>query len=442
MTQMKPAVPRNRPVTGADLATAFDGQLEPRRWSLAYRVGIVLVAGVMVLLPLVYLAMIAAAVAGVVWYATHAGAMFQGVRGRAIILIAIAYVAPIIAGAVLVVFMTLPLLWRSSKNGPRPYWVDRREQPLLYAYVDRLCDAMNTPRPSRIDVIASANASAHIDNGLLGIFRRRLVLTIGMPLATAMDLRQFTGVLAHEFGHFAQGGFMRLSYVVHHINAWFTRLAYQRNGLDDAVDSFADGDSHWTIGLIALLCKLSMGLTRLILKGMALLSHGLSMHLSRQAEFDADHKAARIVGSDAMGAALELVPYVDLSNSIAIDHAHAQWQRRTLPDDLVQLTDLVRRDLPAKVKSGIEAQILSADTSWFDTHPPLFKRIAALRKAKLRGVMKLDAPTAVLFKEFDDLCKLATVDFYRSVLGQNLKAEHLFPTTAPHVRQTAAGVGA
>jgi hypothetical protein len=35
---------------------------------------------------------------------------------------------------------------------------------------------------------------------------RELVLTIDLPLVAGLTLKQFTGVLAHEFGHFSRGG--------------------------------------------------------------------------------------------------------------------------------------------------------------------------------------------------------------------------------------------
>jgi hypothetical protein len=51
-----------------------------------------------------------------------------------------------------------------------------------------------------------------------------LVLTIGLPLVAGFNLREFAGVLAHEFGHFSQGVGMRISYVIRSISFWFTRV--------------------------------------------------------------------------------------------------------------------------------------------------------------------------------------------------------------------------
>jgi Zn-dependent protease with chaperone function len=255
-----------------------------------------------------------------------------------------------------------------------------------------------------------------------------LVLTIGLPLVTGMTLKQFTGVMAHEFGHFAQGSSMRLSYVVHRINLWFARMAWGRSGIDDALASLVADETHWAVALIVVLCQIELLIVRSILKGMALLSHMLSMHLSRQAEYDADMRAARVVGSVAMEDGLQMVPFVDVAHGLAVKHARGLWNKRVLPDDLVRLTDNAFQSMPGEVKEKITGQILMAETSWFDTHPPLFKRVGVLKKAKLQGVLKLQAPATAVFRDFEELCKLATIDFYQAVLGEHLKAEHLYPT--------------
>lgn len=348
-------------MTGAQLATAFEGPLERQRVSFGYRVGLAAVAGLMVLLPVVYFGMIAGA-CWLVWYhATHSVAMFHGVRGRVVILPGIAYVAPIVAGGLLVLAMVVPLFWR-PRRGPKPFWVDRREQPLLYAYVDKLCDVMRAPRPARIDIVAAANASAHVDNGVFGLVRRRLVLTLGLPLARTMTLKQFTGVVAHELGHFSQGSSMRLSYVVHHVNGW---------------------------------------------------------------------RAARIVGGEAMGEGLQASPFIDAAFGLAVERAQAGWQqRRRLPDDLVAFAHDVYGHLPAPLKDTITGEIPTSEASWFDTHPPLYARVAALMKSKPRGVLTLDAPATVLFKDFDELSKIATIDLYQSTLGNLLQPEHLVDVRA------------
>ena len=414
--------------TGTQFATAFDGRLEPKRVSILYRLGLLAAATVMVTLPLIYVACVAGVAAAVWWHATHDLWIVKTSMAapRIGIVVAILYATPIIAGALMVLFMLAPL-WPRRSFERKYYWVNEREQPLLYAYVNRLCDAMRAPRPSRINLVADGNAWVHSDNGWRGLVRRRLVLTIGLPLVAAMDLRTFTGVLAHEMGHFAQGGSMRLSLVVNSINAWLARLAWAPSPADAMIDDMVGGEGHWILVLIGGCAKLGIAVARLIFKGLAIVGHAVSRGLSRQAEFDADHQAARVVGGEAAAKGLEAVLYIDAAHTIAMFTAQQAWAGRQLPDDLVELSDRARRRLPEKTKTSIEASVLSQDASWFDTHPPIFKRMGRLKKGGLKGVLKLDAPATCLFKDFDELSKCVTIDAYQAVLGPKLQPEHLVP---------------
>lgn len=409
---------------------AFDGQLEPIRTRAAYRRSIMLVFCAMILLPVIYIGIIVLTAYGVIAYAKAAGVLLRflghgGITGMACVVAL--YVAPIFAGAMLVLFMILPLFWRSQKE-ERPYWVDRREQPLLYAYIEKLCDAIGAPRPTRIDVLAGANASAGLDNGVFGLLNRKMVLTIGLPLARSTDLKQFTAVVAHELGHFSQGGFIRLSYVIRAINKRFLYLAYAPSGVEEFIKELADADSHLSVHFVVFVSRSAIGLTRLVLKGLGLLSHILSMSLARQAEFDADLQAARIVGSETAAEMMQLIPAIDIASDLSVHIAREAWFRKTLPDDIVELTHFLQENLPQKKRDELEALILSQEQSWFDTHPPLYVRIGALKKANLKGVLKLNGPASLLFRDFDDLCKMTTVAFYSRVLGEHLQPEHLIST--------------
>ena len=98
--------------------------------------------------------------------------------------------------------------------------------------MDGVCSSVGAPTPSRIEVDCEVNASARLASGPLTP-SRDLVLTIGLPLVTGLDLKQFAGVLAHEFGHFSQGAGMRLSYLIRSINMWFARVVYERDEWDE-----------------------------------------------------------------------------------------------------------------------------------------------------------------------------------------------------------------
>src|SRR5690606_33534294 len=102
----------------------------------------------------------------------------------------------------------------------------------IWALVERICAAVRAPVPRTIAVDADVNASASFERGWLGFFTGNLRLTIGLPLVTGLRLDELAGVLAHEFGHFAQGGGMRVSFVVRSISGWFARVVYERDSWD------------------------------------------------------------------------------------------------------------------------------------------------------------------------------------------------------------------
>lgn len=189
---------------------AFDGAIVPNRTGVLYRAGLTLVAFAMVLLPIVYLALIGLAAWGVYYHLTHNTWMLQ----NGSLFRTIAYAAPAVAGFILVFFMIKPF-FAARESAPESVTLDPEKEALLFAFVQKICDLVGAPMPSRLDVDCEVNASA----SLRRMWSRDLVLTIGLPLAAGLDMRQFAGVLAHEFGHFAQGAGMRLTYMIRSINA-------------------------------------------------------------------------------------------------------------------------------------------------------------------------------------------------------------------------------
>ena len=88
------AAPTRKTLTPRQVLAAFGGRIEPVRPTILYRLWILIVAAVMVLLPVVYIAIIGLVIGVVVYHAIHSVSIFQHVRGRAVQLAAIVYAAP------------------------------------------------------------------------------------------------------------------------------------------------------------------------------------------------------------------------------------------------------------------------------------------------------------------------------------------------------------
>ncbi|MHC4610283.1 MAG: M48 family metallopeptidase, partial [Planctomycetota bacterium] len=212
------------------ITEVFEGPVKRPWTSPLYLLGLLVVATAMVLLPLIYLGLIAGVGYGIYYHATENITIVEGaggIRGRLLV-----YIAPLVIGPVALLFMVKPLFARQARKEKRLSLV-RNNEPVLFTFVDRLCEAVGAPKPRRIDVDCDINASAAFRRGWLSMFGRDLALTIGVPLAAGLTLRQLAGVLAHEFGHFTQGVAMRLTYVIHSVDAWFARVVYERDAWDE-----------------------------------------------------------------------------------------------------------------------------------------------------------------------------------------------------------------
>lgn len=139
------------------LLAALDQGIRPVRIMLLYRLWLLVAALVMVLLPVIYLGLIA-----LLGYAVYLHARYDVVMlshmpaNRAAIFVIAAYVAPIVAGVVAVLFMIKPF-FAPRQARMIPLSLERKEQPVLFEMVDKLADTLGAPRPSRIDVNCDCN---------------------------------------------------------------------------------------------------------------------------------------------------------------------------------------------------------------------------------------------------------------------------------------------
>src|SRR6266436_2124535 len=108
-----PAASSHKP-SAVELLAGFIGPVPRTRVSVFYQIGLLLVTLMMLLLPLIYLAMIAAAGWGVYLYATRFTFLLSfGYGGvRLYLLKLMLYLGPLFVGLVLVFFMIKPLFAR------------------------------------------------------------------------------------------------------------------------------------------------------------------------------------------------------------------------------------------------------------------------------------------------------------------------------------------
>jgi hypothetical protein len=347
-------------------------------------------------------------------------------RGRSRAFVALVYAAPLIAGPIAVFFMFKPLLARPSRQ--ERYRALRREsEPLLFSFIDRICDEVGAPRPKRIDVDCSVNAGAGFGRGILSVFGpRHLVLTIGLPLAAGLTLREFGGVMAHELGHFAQGIGMRLRYLSQSIVDWFIRVVYQRDQWDDWLDETAE-NLDIRIGWIFLVAKLFVAIGRGILWVLFHIGLATTGFLARQREFDADSYECRFAGSRAFASTIRKLHLLNSASQVAGMQLSASLDMRKLVDKYPGLIAYHARKMAGEALPHIEKAIDDSKTGWFDTHPSDKDRIAAAEKIASPSIFHSDRPAADLFTDFNAQAAAATWDLYLGYFGPKVPRTALQP---------------
>ncbi|MCX6923552.1 MAG: M48 family metallopeptidase [Verrucomicrobia bacterium] len=357
----------------------------------------------MVLLPLLYLALIAFAAWAVLWHLRNDTWIFDGASGRGGFLRLLLYLGPAVAGGILMFFMVKPFFAPKAKR-PEPISLDPEQEPLLFAFVQKICGLLGARAPCRIDVDCEVNASASLRRGL---WSKDLVLTIGLPLASGLDMRQFAGVLAHEFGHFAQGAGMRLTYIIRKINFWFARVVFERDAWDLMLEQYAKS-SDWRIRIMLHAARGCVWVSRRILWALMHAGQAISRFMLRQMEYDADSYESKLAGSDAFESTASRLRVLAVATQTAYEDVRQSWTSNRLPENLPLLINHKASSLPAEVQQRLSTSTESEKTGWFDTHPCNTDRIRAARRLNEPGVFRLTEAAAGLFSDFTEVSKRVT----------------------------------
>jgi hypothetical protein len=433
----KPATPKgtgakspSREQIAQQIMAGFTGPIRRPRTPIMYQLAAIVVFLLMIALPLVYLSLIALAGYGVYYHAVnHTGIVTTDTvrNGKAKVAAVLIYLGPIVAGVVLIVFMIKPLFARPVGGG-RTRSLRRESEPLLFAFVDRICETVGAPKPRQIDVDCEVNASARFRRGMLSMIGNDLALTIGMPLIAGLNTRQFGGVLAHEFGHFSQGFGMRLSYMIRSLSHWFMRLVYQRDRADQWLEENAS-EFDIRIGWILYLAMAFVWLSRKVLWVLMYVGHFFGSFLLRQMEFDADRFETRFAGSGAFEQTARQLQTLNVASQAAFSDLREFYREGRLGDDLPRLIMARTAAMPEEVKKAIDKSIGTSKTGLFDTHPCDADRIVAAKREDTDGVFRVELPATALLSDFDAHAKASTLEFYRGIFGNDLKKAELRPVT-------------
>ena len=418
----------------------FPGEFEPAKVPPRYLFGLFLVAVGMILLPLIYFGIIAGVCWATYWYAIHAfDVFFPELNGERHFFFALGflYLAPLCVGGSLCLFL-IKAFFGGRGFGAPSVALSHLDHPVLFRYIGQLCQRMGAPIPSRIDVDISIGASAGFREGFRSMFGNDIVLRLGLPLVAGMTCREFSGIVAHELGHFTQRTAMRLRFIIFTINRWFITAVYERDELDSL---FHNPERQTGFGaIVGMITRLGIGVTRGILWLLLVAGHALSSFMSRQMEFHADACAIAVAGSDGFTAGYgKYHVLMSCSERAALENRHRVTPK--LPDNLpVYLATLVAR-CAGETQGQIVRQATRGKTRWSFSHPAAAERLAQAAGARAPGIINDDRPATVLFNDFFKLsADLTGLHYLFLNRGRPIPAERIFHVAAAEdgVPDTAA----
>ncbi len=273
----------------------------------------------------------------------------------------------------------------------------RESQPVMYEFVDQICEKLGAPKPCRIDLNCDFNATASLARGWLGSGRNDLVLAVGIPLIAVQNTEQLASVIAHEFGHFRQGSAMKTNYVIGSLTHWFMQTA-------------AAGFAYFYF--------------------FGYLTHRLSGSLSREMEWDADRHAVHLAGSKAFEESSALLERYGVAFAVTVDNLIMLFQTGFLVDNVPRFMMHIGRTMPAAVIRRIAEETEQQRLDALDSHPPTRDRVKAARELNQPGVLALKRPAIDLIDHWIPLCKTITLDFYTEQLElkpQEINESHVTP---------------
>lgn len=412
--------PRNDPSSQRDVATLLaDRPLKAPPVSTAYALAMALVAVWFTFIPLLYLALLAFLAYLAIWHVRQTIITFDD--GPFFV-----FHAPMaFLGGLLLLFLIKPVFFRRKPGETAALTLDESSEPRLFEHVRALCQAMGAPMPSRIEVDCEANAHARLRRGLASLHRRDLVLRIGLPLVEQLTLRQFSGVLAHEFGHFNQHGGMRGSLLVRSLTQFFARIVFQRDTLDRALLHLRSSPQGFRKSLYWVMVG-PIESARGVLWLMLLAGEAAACRLLRRMEFDADAMETQVAGADDFAVTSRKLFFLAVGAQFAHSDLADSWREKRLADNLPRLICCNGDELAAR-RPELLSKLESRKTGWLDTHPSHVDRIQNARQLGSAGLLPEGGLSTALFSNFNDLCRRATTAVYERRINEGFSEAKLVP---------------
>ena len=394
---------------------------EPNPVSTGYLVGSVLNALAMVLLYTAYLGFIAA-IGYLLYYHLADYSYWSNVNNAPGLILGVLLQTTILLACVILILFLLKPIFIRYKETELSQNLDPEEEALLFSFATRLAALMNVPPPQQIRMIEDVNAVVTIErNGKFPFGKGQRALGIGLPLFYNLSLSQFSGVLAHELGHFSQHPLRFFPRVVNSIYEWFHQALNQRETWAKFLAKA--GQNHGCgVGIVALAAQLVIWLACGVLWLFLKLAQLSSFVLLRQMEYDADRWHARVCGCDDFQAGHEKMAVMKFFLDLMADRIKPYVDDGILIDNVPRFVAEEAERFASEKRATLLKTILPKHV-FLDVHPSIAARIDVAQKnlgAGYQGRVQLEMPASRLLRNLESTSKDFTKELYQGLLGEEI----------------------
>jgi Zn-dependent protease with chaperone function len=313
------------------------------------------------------------------------------------------------AGAVLAA--AKPAFVPRREPSPRGVRLSTQRAARLWALVQADAATAGAPAPDELRLSAQAQVTIVEEARWLGLAGGYRTLYIGVPLLRAYTVSQLRAAVTHELGHFSHRE-SRIAAVAHRGRSVIVSTAASARTLLIALPYLA-------YALVYVRVERATG---------------------RRMELAADRAAVAVAGTEATARALTLAAEVAAAwDRFQLDVFVTAERLDVRPHDVFDAFERFRQESPAAAPAA-------AGQTWWDAHPPLSRRLAALHDAPAGTATPDDSPAVSLLDlPAEPLRTLADGAFHfspwcRPVPWDELRP-HLAGTSARRARETAHGHG-
>ncbi len=343
-----------------------------------------------------------------------------------------------------VVFLVKGLFKRQQIDKEMHIELTEDENPRLFKFIRQLCDEVGVAEPRKVLVCPDVNAAVIMQTSLVNIFvPPKKDLLIGLGLVNALNLSEFKAALAHEFGHFAQGG--RSGGYFYAVARICDDIVYGRDWFDRTVDSLKS--VHHAVAVVGWVLWSGVASFRWMVEKFFGLIAFQRFTVRQEQEFHADRVAASLAGSNAivhtlyrLGAASEAFGMATTDLRKAADHKlytadiyfhhHGAMDilRRKKKDPYLGKPPTLNVPEEGRLIQVFDPEIDEDPRDDGDYHPPNYEREENVKK-EFVAAAEDTRPAWLIFDDPGDVRERMTYKLYRTGLKISKKVELDDPRT-------------